>query len=69
MTKIIRHRRSINYPDLCLVFEINNYYPRNNEYEKGLKYQIAINGYPIGHYFETIKAAKTWIIDNYWIYL
>jgi hypothetical protein len=52
-----------------LVFYIGNRTPRRNEYEKGLKYIVFVGDIPTSNYFNTIKAAKQWINENYWMYL
>ena len=60
-------KRTIIYPDIQ--FYIGNYTPRNNEYEKGLKYKIFVGpgNIPTNHCFSTIKEAKEYLKNN-WIY-
>ena len=56
-------------------FTVADYRPRNNEYERGLKYQLLIKVFDgpretdfyyrsTGAKFETIKAARAWAVDN-----
>ena len=50
-------------------FEIANYRPRKNEFERGLKYQLFVNGYSTGYYFETINKAKEYARKNYFVWM
>lgn len=45
---------------------VNNYRPRNNEYEKNLKYDLcyAVTGHSTGYHFSTIKAAKQFAVSE-----
>lgn len=58
-------------------FTVADYRPRNNEYEKGLRYQLLIKVYDgirecdyyyrdTGARFTTIKRARNYVKDNYW---
>ena len=50
-------------------FHIGNYTPRRNEYEKGLKYKLYAGGIPTDHVFSTLREAKEFINNNYWLWL
>lgn len=50
-------------------FYIGNYTPRNNEFEKGLKYKLFVDDIPTNYNFNSIKEAKKFITDNYWQWL
>lgn len=50
-------------------FKVANYTPRNNEYEKGLKYKLWVDDIPTSHCFSTIKEAIKFADDNYFIWL
>ena len=63
-----------------IAFTIANYRPRNNEFERGLKYQllIRIQDGPrdcdfiyrsTSYKFESLKAAKQFAINNYSMWL
>ena len=39
-------------------FEIGEYTPRRNEFERGVKYQLFVNGYASGFCFSTKHEAK-----------
>lgn len=52
-----------------ILFHIGNRTPRRNEYERGQKYALFVNGIPSGHTFHTIKAAREYIEQNYFLYL
>lgn len=58
-----------NYKNKNISFSIGKRTPRRNEYEKGLKYFLIVNNYTTCYFFDTIKAAKQWIHDNYFIFL
>ena len=49
-------------------FEIANYTPRKNEFEKGLKYRLFVDDIPTAETFSTLKQAKEWIDKNWIIY-
>ena len=48
------------------IFEVGNYTPRNNKFERGLKYKLYCDGYPTSYCFSTIKEALQFALDN-WI--
>lgn len=61
-------------------FTIADYRPRNNGFEHGLKYQLLIKVHDgfrdcdfsyrsTGYKFSTLKAAKQFVINNYWMWL
>ena len=52
-----------------LRFYLGNYTPRNNEYEKGLKYRLFVDSVPTGYTFETLKQGREFIKKNYFIWL
>lgn len=52
-----------------ILFYIGNYTPRKNEFERGLKYRLFVDGVPTSNTFETIHAARDYINKNYFIYL
>lgn len=52
-----------------IVFNIANYQPRENAFEKGLKYQLFVSDIPTNHKFSTIKDCKQWINNNYFIFI
>lgn len=52
-----------------IFFEIGNRTPRRNEYERGQKYFLIVDGIPTGHTFQTIKAAREFYRKNYYIWL
>lgn len=49
-------------------FYIGGYTPRENEFERGLKYQLFVGDIPTGAKFETKHAAKNYAIENYFIW-
>ena len=70
-----------NYRNKNLAFKLVRYYPRQNEYEKGLKYRLCVaygeynkndpltDYFGTGYCFSTIKEVKAWIKENYFIFL
>ena len=52
-----------------IVFEIGNYTPRNNEYERGLRYRLYVDGIPTDNVFSGVKQARAYIEKNWFIYL
>lgn len=62
-------RRDVEYKGI--MFHIGNFTPRNNEYERGLKYRLFVGPemIPTDHVFMTIREAKTFIEKNYWLWL
>ena len=50
-------------------FEIGRYTPRNNEFEKGLKYKLFVGGYPTSYCFSTKHELKNFVKENYFIWL
>ena len=50
-------------------FYIANYTPRRNEYERGQKYKLFVDEIPTAYTFTTIKAAKSFIKSNYYIFM
>ena len=64
-----------NYRNKGLCFYLGNRTPRNNEYERGMKYFLlvgetnAIELKATGWHFSSIKQAKDWVKENYFIFL
>lgn len=58
-----------NFDIKGVLFEICNHTPRNNEYEKGLKYKLFVDGFPTSYCFDTIRNAKDFATKNYFIWL
>lgn len=61
--------KTITFAVASIQFMLAHYTPRNNEYEKGLKYELFIcyeDGikHSTGYKFETIKLAKEWAKKN-----
>lgn len=52
-----------------ILFHIGNQTPRRNEYERGQKYRLFVEGIPTGQTFATIKAAREYIEKNYFLYM
>lgn len=52
-----------------ILFHIGNQTPRKNEYERGLKYRLFVNGYPTSHAFCTIREAKEFAEKNYFLWM
>ena len=56
-------------------FEIGGYTPRNNEFERGLKYQLFVTdistgaNIPTGAKFETKHGAQNYAIENIYMWL
>lgn len=50
-------------------FYIGNQTPRRNEYERGQKYRLFVDGRPTGYSFHTIAAAKDFINKNYFCWM
>jgi hypothetical protein len=50
-------------------FEVGNFTPRHNPYERGLKYRLFVDDIPTSHVFSTIKEAKNFAGSNYFIWL
>ena len=64
-----------NYKNKGLCFYLGSRTPRNNEYERGMKYFLLV-GEPnavelqvTGWHFSSIKQAKDWVKENYFIFL
>ena len=49
-------------------FEIGNYTPRKNDFEKGLKYHLFRFGIPTGYKFSTIKECTQFVTENWVIW-
>ncbi len=64
-----------NYKNKGLCFFLGHRTPRQNEFERRCKwfllwgYSDGVNLYKTGYYFETIKAAREWIKENYFVFL
>lgn len=52
-----------------ILFYIGNQTPRRNEYERGQKYRLFVEGRPTSYTFRTLKEAKTFIEKNYFIWM
>lgn len=52
-----------------IIFELANYTPRRNEYERGQKYKLFVDGIPTRPTFRTLKEGRDYINKNYFIYL
>lgn len=52
-----------------ILFEVGNQTPRRNEYERGQKYRLFVDGIPTGYTFATIKAAREFYRKNFFIWL
>lgn len=50
-------------------FTAGRFTPRNNEYEKGLKYFLIVNGNNTDYRFSSIPEVRKWIKENYFIFL
>lgn len=50
-------------------FHLGNYTPRRNEFERGLKYQLYVDGIPTGYKFNTLKEGKVYATKNYFSWL
>lgn len=50
-------------------FHLGNYTPRRNEFERGLKYQLYVDGIPTGYKFNTLKEGKAYATKNYFSWL
>lgn len=48
---------------ICFAFV--HYTPRNNEFEKGLRYKLYVDGEPTGWLFSTLKEAKQFVALNW----
>lgn len=60
-------KRNINIKGIA--FYIGNCTPRKNEFERGLKYRLFVDDLPTDYCFSTIKEAKEFINNNYFIWL
>ena len=53
-------------------FFLGNYTPRNNPYEKGMKYRVFLKdekGFiPTSYIFATLKDSKEFLEKNYWMW-
>lgn len=52
-----------------IIFEIGNFTPRNNDFERGVKYRLFVNNIPTEHVFKSLKDCRSWIKENYFVYL
>lgn len=64
-----------NYKNKGLCFALGRRTPRQNEFENRCKwfllwgYSDEVNLYTTGYHFETIKDARKWIKENYFVFL
>lgn len=50
-------------------FYLGNYTPRNNEFEKGLKYKLYVGNIPTSFTFSKLSEGKKFATENYWLWL
>lgn len=50
-------------------FKAGKFTPRNNEYEKRLRYFLIVNGNNTDYRFSSIPEMRNWIKKNYFIFL
>lgn len=58
-----------DYKGKGLKFTLGTFTPRNNEYERGLRYFLVVNGFNTDYRFASVKEAKQWVQKNYFVFL